>query len=298
MAEITLALDKLPEVATAIAGGKGASLGRMSRAGLPVPPGFVVTAAAFETFLEASGVAGRIASLIGSLDVDDSAAVEAAAAEMRRLIVGALVPDIIAVSIRQAQALLPAGEPVAVRSSAVAEDGETASFAGQQETYLNVSGADEVLERIRDCWASFFSPRALFYRARKAVLADCRMAVVVQTMVQADTSGVMFTVDPIHQRRDRMIVEAAPGLGEAIVSGAITPDHYVISRSDGSVLDRFLADETRGRVLGDKDLAHLCDVGLTVEGFFGLPQDIEWCMRQGRLFLLQSRPITTLAAHG
>jgi len=124
------------------------------------------------------------------------------------------------------------------------------------------------------------------------------MAVVVQTMVQADTSGVMFTVDPIHQRRDRMIVEAAPGLGEAIVSGAITPDHYVISRSDGSVLDRFLADETRGRVLGDKELAHLCDVGLTVEGFFGLPQDIEWCMRQGRLFLLQSRPITTLAAHG
>jgi pyruvate,water dikinase len=298
LAEITLALDRLPEAAAAIAGGKGASLGRLSRAGLPVPPGFVITAAAFETFLEASDTARRIASLMGSLDVDDSTAVAAAAAEIRRLIAEAPVPDTIRAAIRQAYTRLPAEEPVAVRSSAVAEDGEAASFAGQQESYLNVAGAENVLDRIRDCWASFFSPRALFYRARKAVLSDSRMAVVVQTMVQADTSGVLFTVDPIRQRRDRMIVEAGPGLGEAIVSGETTPDHYVISRSDGSVLDRVLADEMRGGVLGDEDLARLCDLGLRVESVFGRPQDIEWCTRHGEVFLLQSRPITALAVHG
>jgi pyruvate,water dikinase len=262
-----------------------------------VPPGFVLTAPAFGTFLEAAGSARRIASLVGSLDVDDTIAVDAAAAEIRHLIVEAPVPDAIAASIRQASARLPAGEPVAVRSSAVAEDGEAASFAGQQETYLNVS-IDNLCGRIRDCWASFFSPRALFYRGRKTVLSDSRMAVVVQTMVQADTSGVLFTVDPIRHRRDRMIVEAGPGLGESIVSGEMTPDHYVISRSDGSVVDRFLTDEGRGQVLRDEDLTRLCDIGLRVERIFGRPQDIEWCTRHGELFLLQSRPITTLAAHG
>lgn len=298
MAEITLALDGLPEGATALAGGKGASLGRLSRAGLPVPPGFVITAPAFEAFLDATESAGRVASLMGSLDVDDSTAVDATAAEIRRLIVEASFPDTIRVSIHQACARLPVGKLMAVRSSAVAEDGETASFAGQQETYLNVSGADNVLGRILDCWASFFSPRALFYRARKAALLDIRMAVVVQTMVQADTSGVLFTVDPIRHRRDRMIVEAGPGLGEAIVSGEMTPDHYVVSRTDGSVIDCVLADEARGRILRDQDVVRLCQTGLRVEEVFGQPQDIEWCTRQGELFLLQSRPITTLATHG
>ena len=159
------------------------------------------------------------------------------------------------------------------------EDGLTASFAGQQESYLNVRGGDAVLDRVRECWASFFSPRALFYRAQKAVLADTRMAVVVQEMVQADKSGVMFTVDPIRNRRDCMVIEGAPGLGEAIVSGEITPDHYVVSRDDGAVVDKFIPDEERGRVLSDAELNGLRELGLRLEAFFGSPQDVEWCIR-------------------
>ena len=155
-----------------------------------------------------------------------------------------------------------------------------------------------MLDRVRECWASFFSPRALFYRAQKAVLADTRMAVVVQEMVQADKSGVMFTVDPIRNRRTCMVIEGAPGLGEAIVSGEVTPDHYVVSRDDGSVLESFIPDEERSRVLSDQELDGLRTLGLRLEAFFGSPQDVEWCSRAGELLLLQSRPITTLGAHG
>ena len=187
---------------------------------------------------------------------------------------------------------------LAARSRAVSEDGQTASFAGQQESYLNVRGGDQVLHRVRECWASFFSPRALFYRARKAVLADTRMAVVVQEMVQADKSGVMFTVDPIRNRRECMVIEGAPGLGEAIVSGEITPDHYVIARDAEIVVDVFIADGARGQVLMDRELNGLRELRLRLERFFGSPQDVEWCIRGDALLLLQSRPITTLGAHG
>jgi pyruvate,water dikinase len=151
---------------------------------------------------------------------------------------------------------------------------------------------------VQECWASFFSPRALFYRAQKAVLGDTRMAVVVQEMVQADKSGVMFTVDPIRHRREYMVIEGAPGLGDAIVSGETTPDHYVVSRADGALVDAFIPDAERGRVLSEPELNGLRDIGLRLEAFFGSPQDVEWCMRGGELLVLQSRPITTLGAHG
>jgi pyruvate,water dikinase len=153
-----------------------------------------------------------------------------------------------------------------------------------------------VLRRIQDCWASFFSPRALFYRGQKAVLGDTRMAVVVQEMVAADKSGVLFTVDPIRGRAGCLVIEAAHGLGESIVSGEVIPDHYVVSRSDGSLVDEFLAD-TGQRVLGEKELNRLASLGLRLEEFFGSPQDVEWSIRGGDVFLLQSRPITTLGQH-
>ena len=233
-----------------IAGGKGASLSRMAAAGLPVPPGFVVAAGAFHDFLDACGGAAMIAGVTNDLDVDDRRAVEHAAERIQQLIVSTPLPVPLARAILAAHRKLEHGDLVAVRSSAVSEDGLTASFAGQQESYLNVRG-DAVLDRVRECWASFFSPRALFYRAQKAVLADTRMAVVVQEMVQADKSGVMFTVDPIRNRRTCMVIEGAPGLGEAIVSGEVTPDHYVVSRDDGSVVESFIPDEdTRPRAVG------------------------------------------------
>jgi pyruvate,water dikinase len=297
-AEPVVPFGGLPPDSAAIAGGKGASLSRMSAAGLPVPPGFVVAADAFRDFLDACGGTALIAAITNNLDVNDPRAVDTAADRIRRLILTTPLPATLAAAIVAAHAALEQGELVAVRSSAVSEDGVAASFAGQQESYLNVRGSAAVLLKVQECWASFFSPRALFYRAQKGVLGDTGMAVVVQEMVQADTSGVMFTVDPIRNRHTCMVIEGAPGLGEAIVSGEITPDHYVVSRNTGSVADMFIADDHRGRVLSDAELNELRVLGLRLETFFGSPQDVEWCIRGGQLLLLQSRPITTLSAHG
>jgi pyruvate,water dikinase len=203
--------------------------------------------------------------------------------------------------------------PVAVRSSATAEDSEAASFAGQQETFLHVRGGDQVRERIRDCWASFFSERALFYRSKKGSLGDLGMAVVVQRMVDADIAGVLFTCDPVRKRRDRMVVEAVIGLGEAAVSGAVTPDHYVLKRDGsvrkaqvhaqpyavvadpgGGVVERPLSPEQAGaRKADDELLAALARLGEDLEQRVGVPQDIEWAVQDGQLYVLQARPVTT-----
>jgi pyruvate,water dikinase len=297
-AEPVVGFADLPPDSTAIAGGKGASLSRMAAAGFPVPPGFIISAGAFQVFLGSCGGTALIASVIRDLDVDNAHALERAAESIRQMIVSTPLPAPLARAILAAHAKLEHGGLVAVRSSAVSEDGLTASFAGQQESYLNVRGGDPVLRRVQECWASFFSPRALFYRAQRAALGDTRMAVVVQEMVQADKSGVMFTVDPIRNRRECMVIEGAPGLGEAIVSGEITPDHYVVSRADGVLVDAFIPDDERGRVLSEAELNGLREIGLRLEAFFGSPQDVEWCVRGGELLVLQSRPITTLGAHG
>ena len=288
----------LPPESRAIAGGKGASLSRMAAAGLPVPPGFVIAAGAFQAFLESCGGDELVASVTTALDIDDAKAVEQAADNIRGLIVSTPLPASLAQAIRTAHGELARGDVVAVRSSAVSEDGSTVSFAGQQETYLNVRGIEEILQRVQQCWASFFSPRALFYRWQKAVPGDTRMAVVVQEMIQADKSGVMFTVDPVRNRCECMVIEGAYGLGEAIVSGEITPDHYVVLRDDGAIVEAFIPDEQRGRVLADHELIQLRDLGVRLEVFFASPQDIEWCIRGDELLLLQSRPITTLSFHG
>jgi pyruvate, water dikinase len=311
---------------TAVAGGKGASLSRMTGAGLPVPPGFVVCAAAFRDFLAHHDGINLIGNATRDLDVHDDAALQRASEQIRRLILCNPLAEVAQRAIRSAYLELGAnvtktGAPktealVAVRSSALSEDGEAASFAGQQETFLSLRGADAVLDAVRECWASFFTPRAMFYRAQKGVLSDVQMAVVVQEMVRAEKSGVMFTADPIHKHPEHMVIEAVFGLGEGIVSGMLTPDHYVIDRSDGSMVREFIAmqlravvhDESGGgtaerelseeegsaRVLDQEALEGLCQTGLRLEEFFGKPQDVEWCIREGKLFLLQSRPITTL----
>ncbi len=179
---------------------------------------------------------------------------------------------------------------MAVRSSACAEDSDAASYAGQQETFLNVSGGADVCRRIVECWASFFSERALFYRARKGSLDDLRMAVVVQRMVEPKKSGVLFTADPVQRRRDRMIVEAIYGLGEQVVSGQVTPDHYVVDRAGATKREHL----PNGGVLDGAELAALARLGLSLEETFGAPQDVEWAIADGELYLLQSRPVTTL----
>jgi pyruvate,water dikinase len=288
------------------AGGKGASLARMAALGLPVPPGFVVPAEALAAALPDGGA--RLRELVTG---GEPAAV---AADAHALVAGMAMPAALADAIGAAYAALGDGDvPVAVRSSACAEDSETASFAGQQETYLHVRGGQAVIDRVRECWASFFSERAIFYRSRKGSLEDLGMAVVVQRMVAADVAGVLFTCDPVQNRRDRMVVEAVLGLGEAVVSGEVTPDHYVLKRDGrvkkaqvfvqpyaivpveaGGTQARALTPEEGGaRKVADEHLAALARIGEDLEQRLGCPQDIEWALQDGEIYVLQARPVTT-----
>jgi pyruvate,water dikinase len=273
------------------AGGKGASLARMSGLGLPVPPGFVVPAETLAAVVDADALRAALPDAVRAQEIVSSAQVPAAVAEAYR----ALGDD----------------PPVAVRSSACVEDSETASYAGQQETYLHVRGADAVVGRVRDCWCSFFSERAIFYRQKMGSLDDLGMAVVVQRMVRADVAGVLFTCDPVQRRRDRMVVEAVLGLGEAAVSGQVTPDHYVLKRDGtvrrakvatqpfaivpveaGGVEERPLGDEGAAPKLEEGQLRELARIGDDLEQRLGGPQDIEWALEDGEIFVLQARPVT------
>jgi pyruvate, water dikinase len=281
------------------AGGKGASLARMASLGLPVPPGFVVAADALAAAL------GERARELASLSADD-------AERAQRIVQDAEMSKELREEVVAAYRELGDDVPVAVRSSACAEDSQEASFAGQQETYLDVRGADEVIERIRHCWGSFFSERALFYRAEKGSLDDLGMAVVVQRMVSADVAGVLFTVDPVRRRKDRMVVEAVFGLGEACVSGQVTPDNYVLARDgalkrrrlsvqplviesapEGGTVERELDPAEGGAATLEEDqLRELARLGDDLQGRLGGPQDIEWAIEGGELYVLQSRPVT------
>jgi pyruvate,water dikinase len=296
---------------TVVTGGKGASLGRMTAAGMPVPPGFVVPASALDDTLARDGVLEEVSDLARSFEPGEAGALTAA--EIQRIVLGAPPSEELAEEIAGAYRSLGSEVPVAVRSSACAEDSESASFAGQQETFLNVIGADQVLQSVVHCWASFFSERALFYRRSKGSLTDLGMAVVVQRQIASDKSGVIFTTDPIRNRSDQMVIEAGYGLGEAVVSGLITPDNYV-ARRDGTLkrarvgqqgqmvvrapgggtatvtLDERLA---ASQVLDDDEISRLVAVGLQLEATFGSPQDIEWAIEADDLYVLQSRPITT-----
>jgi len=233
------------------------------------------------------------------------------AGEAQALVLKSPLDPLLVAELAEAYEQLGAGA-VAVRSSACAEDSKAASFAGQQETYLNVRGTSEVVAAVRRCWASFFSERALFYRARKGSLSDLHMAVVIQRLLHPQKSGVMFTVDPVQRRPDRMVVEAVWGLGEAVVSGRVTPDHYVLDRAGapqhvqisvqpliveametGGTAERRLDPAVGGgSVLTDAELAQLARMGSRLESLLGGPQDVEWAIEEGQLFLLQSRPVT------
>ncbi|GAA0660759.1 phosphoenolpyruvate synthase [Natronoarchaeum mannanilyticum] len=295
-------------------GGKGASLGELTGADLPVPSGFVVGASAYRSFLESTGIDEELFSVV-DVDVEDSAALSDAAERAQELILDAPLPDELRAEILEAYGELGDDPFVAVRSSATAEDLPDASFAGQQETFLNVTEED-LLERVRECWASLFTRRAIYYRQKQGFdhsIVD--IAVVVQRMVDADRSGVMFTSHP-STGDPRMVVESAWGLGEAVVSGSVSPDNYVVDRETGAVEQVTVADkkvmhvkdEETGetverqvpedrreqRVLSDDDLAALVELGEAVEDHYGTPQDVEWAMVDGEVHMLQSRPITTI----
>ena len=307
------------------AGGKGANLGELTGAGLPVPSGFVVGAPAYAAFCDQSGLRERLAEELEGLDVEDTAALEAAAGRAQALVSDAEMPPWLHDAIALAYAEFDGDAkhdddiPVAVRSSATAEDTESASFAGMNETFLNVRGEEAVVDAVRRCWVSLFGARTVFYRAKRGFSqAGMDIAVVVQRQVHSTRAGVMFTIDPAGGRADRIVVEGAFGLGESVVSGSVTPDRYVIDkptlalvahevgrkelviegRPEGGTVTRAVAgEEALRRVLTDAEVHTLAELAVRIEGHYGKPQDTEWAFDPaGDVWMLQSRPVTTAAA--
>lgn len=273
-----------------LAGGKGASLGRLAQAGFPVPPGFVLTVNAYRTFLRANDLEWAIAGILARIDPGDMAALERAAAGVAGRLAGGRMPDEVAGQLRQAYAEL-GRPPVAVRSSATAEDLPQSSFAGQYATFLNVAGEGAVSQAIVGCWASLWAARAIAYRAQRGIAHDdVAMAVVVQQMVDAEASGVLFTANPVTGNPDEVVIDAAPGLGERVVGGTVTPEEVVVGRRTGEVVHR--GDVPR-RVLSAAQVAGLVHLGEQIEAHNSRPQDIEWAWAEGRFHVLQARPITT-----
>ncbi len=305
-----------------IAGGKGANLGEMSQIGLPIPPGFIVTADTYWEFMTRSGLKNTVFDILKRTNVDDTDQLEANAKKIRDMITNAKMPTDIEMHIVQAYRKLcneyGGGKPiyVAVRSSATAEDLPEASFAGQQETYLDVTGEKDVVRNVQKCWASLFTSRAIFYRAKQGFSHEkVKLAAVVQKMVESEVSGVMFTADPTGDT-SKIVIEAAYGLGEAVVGGKVTPDTYVLSKDPIKILSKHISKQTwkisrsssgkgiqnfdipedlqEKQKLPDDRIIELAKLGMKSENHYGHPQDMEWAYEGGKLYIVQSRAITTL----
>jgi len=308
--------DALSRSDVPVAGGKGANLAEMTRAGLPVPPGFVVTAHAFLTALEAVGVRKPLAEQFAALNADDTEALARASKHMQALVIEARLPPALETEIVQAYRSLGLSEPVAVRSSATSEDTASTSFAGMHETYTDVIGATALIDKLKSCWASAYGQRVLAYRKAQKMTEEPTLAVVVQKMVSSARSGVVFTADPSTGDRSKLLVEAAFGLGEVVVGGQVEPDTYTVEKVGPHILDARVGrkafkivkgpqgidqridltqEEATRRVLKDDEILKLAQLALKVERHYGAPQDIEWAEEAGRLYLVQTRPITTLA---
>jgi len=297
-------------------GGKGASLGEMTAIGLPVPKAFVVTAQAFRKFLVETGIEETLFRRLERLDVDDNGALESVSRDVQDLVLSVEIPDHIREEIIDAYARMGAnGTVVAVRSSATAEDLPEASFAGQQETFLNILGDEDLVDAVQRCWASLYGARAVYYRAKQGFDdRSVNIAVVVQELIRSEKSGVMFTSHPV-TGEPLTIIEGSWGLGEAVVSGSVSPDNYVFDLRTERVVDRLIAEkeimivpegehgtkivnlsekQRTAPVLSDAEVARLATLGRIAESHYGVPQDIEWAIVGGDVFILQSRPITTI----
>jgi len=316
-----------------VAGGKGSNLGEMYNSGLPVPPAFVVTVNAYNHFLEKTGINEKIDNIIDKINVDNTKALEEEALKIKKIVIDAKMPDDLRKEILEAydhfnsnlnelvsspaySILKTAREPifVSVRSSATAEDLSGASFAGQQESFINVKGNDEVIEKVKGVFASIFTARSIYYRKKKGFQKRVGIAAVVQKMINSEKSGVMFSVDPVTQKDDVMI-EAVFGQGEGIVSGQIKPDQYMVSKEDLEIKNEIIADKkiaivrdsqgitktvqltpekSHQRVLKTHEIKDLANYGLRLEKHYNKPQDIEFALEDDAIYILQTRPITTL----
>lgn len=295
------------------AGGKGASLGEMTNAGIPVPNGYVILSSSFEKFLEITDLNVEIDSILKKVNHKEMSSIENASEEIKALIMSADMPNDIESEIVASFRVLNSTF-VAVRSSATSEDSSSAAWAGQLDSFLNTK-SNTLLENVKRCWASLFTPRAIFYRFEKGLHnTKISVAVVVQKMVNSQISGIAFSVHPVTQDRNQLIIEAGLGLGEAIVSGQITPDSYVVEKTPRRIIDKNVSEQKRGlfkvesggsewrenlskgkeQKLTDKQILELSEIILRIEKHYGFPCDIEWAFESGKFFIVQSRPITTL----
>jgi len=317
---LVAALARFDRSSLALAGGKGANLGELLKAGFAVPPGFVITTAAYDFLLKENGLTSQIGEALTRFDPAKPGALTNASQHIRQALQRASIPTQLSAEILSAFRQID-GSGVAVRSSATAEDLPAAAFAGQQETFLNVLGEEALLTAVQACWASLWTERAMIYRLRQNVdQATVKLAVIVQHMVPAEAAGVMFTANPVSSRRDELVIEANPGLGEAVVSGTVTPDHFVMDKHSLAVkaqrigrrelIVRAKAEggiehittargEDKMAALPGAALRDLAQLGLRIERYYHTPQDIEWAWvrdgtQAGKLFVLQARPITAL----
>lgn len=313
--DVTVALNSEYATDSRIVGGKGANLGRLADAGFPVPPGFVVTTHAYDEFVRSNDLAFHIEKTLNGLDYDNVDELESETEKLRAAITASSMPDEIAKEILSAYGKLGDDSWLAVRSSGTAEDLEGASFAGQYDTYLDIKGSDALLEAVKRCWASMWTARVTAYRHRKGFgHDDVGIAVVAQAMVEADVAGVMFTGNPMNARADEIVINANWGLGEAVVSGSVTPDEYVVGRDTlkikrkavgskelrvvrdpaGGTIEEAVPAEDRARyALSDDQARKLAKLGRDVMSQYKeLPQDTEWALADGTFYLLQSRPVT------
>lgn len=302
-----------------LVGGKGANLGEMTSFGIPVPRGFIISSRAYFNFLEENQAKGKILKELNNLVVDDPVSLSRSAERIKNIIRAGKISESLRKQIidnyLKMGGLFTLAE-VAVRSSATAEDLPTASFAGQQKTFLNIRGEKALIESVKECWQSLFEPRAIFYRQEKGFdHFKVGLAVIVQEMVPAEISGVMFTVDPVTNKSNRIIIEAIYGLGEYIVQGEVTPDRYVVDSRNLEIIHREIAKQTiqltqsgrrtktiavdvkkqTKRKLNDKQIIELAKIGKKIHHHYFFPQDIEWTFYKNRFYIVQARPVTTLA---
>jgi len=315
---LVVPLKKISKEDTAVVGGKAANLGEMMSAGFRVPDGCAVSVSSYDLFLTKNGLDEKIYDILKTLNVEDSAQLEASASKIQKLILKTDVPPEIKHEISLGYKSLTRGfkKPmVAVRSSATAEDMPGTSFAGQQVTLLNIKGENNVVHAVRECWASLFTPRSIFYRVQNKIPhKKVKIAVIIQKMIESQASGIIFTVDPVTNDKERIIVDAVWGLGELIVQGSVVPDHYVVQKGTFDILSKQVSDQTimltrtpsgtrevevKQKFVGkqkitDSDILSLAKQADLLQKHYYFPQDIEWAKSKDGLFIIQTRPITTL----
>lgn len=315
---LILPFSKVDKHDTEIVGGKSANMGEMIKTGLPVPPGFATTTYAYDIFLKENNLDKQIYEILNLTDVDNSSELENASRKIQKMIESSKVPKEVAEEIRNNYKKLSGfmkKAHVAVRSSATAEDMPGTSFAGQQATFLNVKGDNNVIEAVRECWASLFTPRSIFYRVQNKIPHEkVKISVIVQKMIQSVVSGVMFTVDPVSNDKEKIVIESVWGLGEMIVQGAVVPDHYVVQKDTFSILSKVISDQSKqlvrsgndnreipvpNKLIGIQKISDECIVKLAkyadkLQRHYYFPQDAEWAYDGKDLFIVQTRPITTL----